>query len=213
MNKLGGVFLAFTALVVVGCSDKSAMRFTIDSLTGYGTAVNAGKPYIECDLVGNFTSDCATIMDPVAVTVRLEKPGTIGPEYEAYVKNVVIDYYYYDPNDGQLKGPVGLLSAKQYNINLRVEAGATGTFTVPVASFLVKAWSQGVACSGVPGYSAGVIDRMVARVTVNAEDGTGKKLSAQGSIQLYLYNYGPAPTTGLSCNGLPSDTWLSYICP
>jgi len=152
-------------------------------------------------------------MDPVVITVRLEKPGTIGPEYEAYIKNVVIDYYYYDPNDGQLKGPVSLISSKQYNYNLRVEASSTKVFTVPVASFLVKAWSQGVACSGVPGYSAGVIDRMVARVTVNAEDGTGKNMSAQASIQLFLYNYGPSPVEGVSCYGIPADTWLSYICP
>ena len=200
--------MALAALVAVGCSDKSAMRFTIDSITS-----SSGNAYIECDLIGNHSPDCSLIMDPATITVRLEKPGTIGPQYEAYIRNVVVDYYYYDPNDGQLKGPVGLLSSKQYNYNLRVESGGIKEFSVPVASFLVKAWSQGVACSGVPGYSAGIVDRMVARVTVNAEDGTGKKLSAQTSLQLFLYDYGPAPTAGLSCVGLPPHTFLAYICP
>jgi len=211
MNKIGGVFFALTAAALVaGCSDKSAMRFTIESITENTTS----KPYIEADLVGNLVaSPCATIQDPASVTVRLEKPGTIGPEYAANVKNVVIDYYYYDPNDGQLKGPVGLLSSKQYNISVNVESGSTKTFVVPVGSYLVKTWSQGLNCSGVPGYSGGVVDRMVARITVNAEDGTGKKLSAQGSIMLYLYDYGPGPVTGAACYGIPAATWLSYICP
>jgi len=209
MKKMGGLFLVLAAMAAAGCSDKSSMRFTIDSITESG----GSKPYMETDLQGNMAdSTCSIIQDPAAITVRLEKPGTIGPQYEAYVKNVVIDYYYYDPNDGQLKGPVALLSSKQYNINLRVDAGLPMLFLVPVASFVVKAWSQGMDCSGIPGSSAGIVNRMVARITVNAEDGTGKKLSAQGSIMLYLFDYGPGPVIGDPCFGVPVKAWLSFNC-
>jgi len=208
MNKATGFFLVLAALAAAGCSDKSNMRFTIESLTG-AEGKNGGKPYIEADLVGNESDACATIQDAVAITLKLDRPGSIGPTLEGYVKNIVIDYYYYDPNNGQLKGPVPLLSARQFNFN---QAITSAPITVPIVSYLVKSWSQGVPCSGVTGYPGGIIDRMVAKVTVNAEDSTGKSLSAQGSIMLYLYDYGPAPTSGMPCYGYDTHTAVTFLC-
>lgn len=213
MNKSSAAFLAITAVVVAGCSDQSAMRFTIDKITD----TSGTKPYVEADLVGSASSPCTTLQDPISITVRLEQPGKVGPSLTASINNVVIDFFYYDPNDGQLKGPVGLLSSKQYNISSRVDsggsAGGTAVFSVPLATYLVKSWSQGMDCSGVPGYSAGVVDRMVARVTVNAEDSTGKKLSCQGSIMVYLFNYPQFPVSTDLCYGIPTATLVSYLCP
>ncbi len=198
------------AAVMAGCSDKSPLKFSIDSITDTASS----ESYIEADLVGNKNSGCEPIQDKATVVVRLERPGSVGPSFDAWVKSVGIDYYYYDPYDGQLKGPVGLLVSRQSNLNARVPVNSTESFHVPMVSYHVKAWSQGTPCGGVPGYPGGrIVTRMVGRVTVSAEDETGKKLSAQGSILIYLYDYGPAPSTGSGCAGWPASMVLATFCP
>ena len=212
MKRLFVVMLMACAGLTTGCSDRSSLRFVIESITDSATDVSSRKPYIEADLVGNKNTTCGTVQDPAIVTVRLERPGSVGPQYNATITNVVVDYYFYNPQSGQLQGPIPLLSCREYNYNTHIIAGGSSEFAVPVATYLVKVWSQGINCSGLIGCPYGIVDRMVARLTVNAEDDTGKSMSAQGSILLYLYNYGPEPEATYSCHDIPTATAVAGLC-
>jgi hypothetical protein len=70
------------------------------------------------------------------------------------------------------------------------------TIQVPVATWALKGWCVGSTCNGVAGYkgSVAIINRVVAKITVRGEDLAGDKLSAQGSIAVYLADYAPYPT-------------------
>jgi len=208
MKKAVLLALAAGAWVMTGCSDKSSMRFSITNVSG-----NHGS-YIDSDVAGNANDPDITLQDVATVTASLEKPGTVGPGIGGTINNVVVDYYYYDPNDGALKGPVSLLSAKQYNFSISLSSNGSATFSVPVGTFVVKSWTYGYSdCFGVPGFRNGIVDRVIARITVNATDDTGKKLSAQGSIMMYIYDWGPYPRIGDTSYGLPTATRVAGLCP
>jgi len=207
-------FVLLAAFSLAACSDKSPLKFYID---GVEDSLVPGKNYIEADLAGNISDACTTVQEKANVKVRLAAPGTVGPSLDATLTGYTVDYFYFDPNDGQLKGPVALLSFSQGNLGMRLAANSTGTVLVPIATYLVKAWSYGLtgpSCFGVPGFPGpGVVDRMIARVTVNGEDSTGKRLSAQGSILLFLYDYGPYPVTGSICAGMSTSAMIAALCP
>ncbi len=181
------------SLTMAGCSDNSRMNLRIQKIEGTDPG-NANKTFIEADLIGSADSNCCAIQDAAKVELDLDAPGTLGPSLEAFITGYEIEYFYYDPADGQLKGPVSTLGV---SISLRESITPSGLVTIefPVATSAVKAWSVGVTCAGVPGFAgSSPVKRMIARITVRGEDLTGKKLSAQGSILLYLADYAPYPT-------------------
>jgi len=181
--------------VVAGCSDNARVRLDIEGIT---SNTNAGLPYIEADLVGSKTDPCATIQDQVTVALRVSAQGTIGPQQDVTIYSYTVNYFYFDPNDGQTKGPVALLAFSQNNVNLHLIQGQTSNLIVPVGTFLVKTWSFGLSsCFGVPGFSGpGVVNRMIAQISVKGETLGGKKVFADGSILLYIREYAPEPEVG-----------------
>ena len=198
------------AFIIAGCSDKSRMRFYIQSI--YQEA--SSKNYVEADLIGSKTDPCNIVQEYVSVTVKCEAPGTVGPKYGVIVKSYYLDYYYFDPADGQYKGPIGMLNFSAGNMGVRVDPKSTAVITVPVAQFAVKAWANKVGCTGLGAYSGSAVrvDRMVARITLNGEDLTGKTVSAEGTVLIYLYDYGPGPQTGQWCLGMTPYDYLSWFC-
>jgi len=194
-----------------GCSDRSRLVMLINGIVGT-VAPNVNKSYLEVDTIGSLTAPCTPIQDPVRVTVGVDAPGTVGPSFNAWVTGFQVDYYYYDPNDGTLHGPVSGLSISAANLHERVVEGGTVDIEIPVVSFNVKAWSQRVGCASVPGFGGpGTISRMIGRITMSGVDYTNKKLSAQGDILIYLYDYAPGPVLPSS----PSDTtnWCFFSTP
>lgn len=212
LRSISAVTAALSAIVLAGCSDNSNMRFVIDSITD---ASSTSKNYLEADVVGSASNACTTIQEQVKVTVRLEKPGSVGPSLDARVTAVTAEYFYYHPVNGQLLGPVTLLGSKNSNYSAYLTADQTTSFLVPVATYLVKTWSYGYSdCFGVPrsaDLGVMVVDRMVVRITVDAEDDTGKKLTAQGSILLYLQDYGPYPN-GTDCDVVGTRIGVASLC-
>lgn len=189
-------------IALAGCSDQS--RYVMN-ITRIEPASTSGIGSMQADLVGNFTTHaCSSIQDPATVTVRVEHPGSldIGPALGAYLTGYRIDYFYYDPTTGALSGPVSFLTTTSQG--LRIPAGVHGTgvmtvsLTIPIVTYGLKAWVVGATYNGYAGYTGAVpgslwVERVVARLTVTGEDTTGKKLSAEGSMLIYLENYGPGP--------------------
>jgi hypothetical protein len=201
-------------LAASGCSDRSRLLLTIERITADQEGT---KQYIEADLFGSAEDACLTLQEPAFVQVRLEGPGTVGPQFDAVLTNYTVEFFYFDPADGLLKGPVGLLALRQANLGQRLQRGTASTLQIPVATYVVKTWSYGIACSGITPYPGpGVVDRMLARITVSGEDLTGAALSASGGILVLLYDYGPAPVAGDACyvNPPPSTyTRVASLCP
>jgi hypothetical protein len=206
-----------TLLILLGgCADKSPMRLYIQSIVGTGE--NTDKNYIEADLIGNIKADpCSVIQDQVIIVLNLEKAGTLGDQPKARIDGCEIQYFYYDPNDGQLKGPVANLTTNVSNIRTPVSIGLPARLLVAAVTFNCKSWSQGVTCHGVTGFAGpGTVDRMVLKFIVRGTDDTGGALTAEGNIMVYLYNYGPGPiapspgstpTTSNWCYGLSSPAY------
>lgn len=205
--------------VVAGCSDQSRMNMYVDRITSSGGTVG----YIEADWIGSANSHCGTIQDPALITVRLDSPGAVGPALDARTTGVSIDYYYSDPTDGIQRGPVAGLGVFDPNYRETLPANSQTTFSVPAVTYKVKAWAAGVPIAGSPTAAGGLlIRRMVAVVTISAEDGTGKKLSATGRVLIYLDDTGPypvapvppaPPAAGDECYpfvGAPFAFWSGY---
>jgi len=195
------------ALVLTGCSDKSGMKLYLKSIEGTEPG-NAGKQYIEADLIGCSGKPCTVVQDQAKITVGLDRPGAIGPSFNAEINGYEVQYYYFDPADGQLKGPVSGLTVNSSNVRVTVPAGGTASFVAPVVSYVAKAWSTGVTCSGVPGFAgAGRVDRMILKITIRGSDYEGGALSAEGSISIFLYDYGPGPVQPTAGSPLTADNW------
>ncbi len=206
--RLGAVLPA-VVLWLAGCSDTSRLNMYVDSIKGVD-GTNVGKSYIEADIVGGPVNYCLPIQDQASVTVKLEQPGTVGPTLSGYVTGYRIDYYYYHPENGSLQGPVTWMSSDQAVAHQPVSTSVV--FTVPVVTFEVKAWAVGLACPGIPVHQGVAnIQRVLARVTVLAEDATGKKLSAQGSITVYLNDYAPARLAGDTCVVMTAPAYWSAV--
>jgi len=208
---------AIISLLVLlgGCSDKSSMRLYIQSIVGMDT--NKGRNYIEADLIGNFTADCGVIQDQVTITLGLESSGSIvGNQPNGRIDGVEIQYFYYDPNDGQLKGPVTGLSSATSNLRMPIMVGKTTDLTLAAVTYNCKAWSQGVTCHGIPGFSGGKVDRVILKFVVRGTDDSGKSMTADGSIMVYLYDWGPGPVKPAAgadpgCyNELPAQFWSGW---
>lgn len=206
-----------------GCSDKSRMRLAIQSIVG-AEQHNLDANYLEVDMMGNFASShCSSIQDSVRVAVRLESPGTltpgdittnsvaignVGPTLGAFVTGFRLEYFYYDPNDGALHGPVPGLTVNTTNLHQRVVANlGDAAFNIPLVSYNLKAWCARATCASIPGFPGpGYVSRVIARVTILGEDETGKKLSAQGDMLVYLYDYGPYPVAPVGGVLAPDDS-------
>ncbi len=189
-----GLFGIMVALGSAGCSDRSRMSLQIQSIKG-ASAGNDNRTYLEVDLMGDADAPCLTIQDAVTVSVELIANGTVGPTFSGYLTGYKLEYFYYDPNDGVLRGPVGGLTLKDGNLSQRVAANASVDVTLPLVSFRVKGWTQRVTCGDNPGFPGpGSVSRMIARVTVYGKDADNKEISDQGNILVYLYDYGPAPS-------------------
>ena len=210
--------LAVAACLGLGCSDRSRMNLYIDRISG-ASAPNNGKTYLEVDLIGNDSDQCNIIQDTVTVLVRETDPSTLSgtPVPSAFITGYQAQFFYYDPADGQLKGPVTELTLNSTNAREHLFSGESLGITIPLVTYGVKAWSQGVLCGGRYGYPGpGGVNRMISRITMVGEDSTGKKLSASGDIMFYLYNYGPYPDSKAvplaSCFGFTPSQWLSGYC-
>ena len=160
-------------MVTAGCSDKPRVKLYIE---GVADTANPAKNFIEADLHGSQASACSTIQETATVTLRVSAQGTIGPQQDVMIYSYTVNYFYFDPTDGQVKGPVALLAFTVNDVNLRVNQGTTSDVLIPVATFLLKTWSYGLSCFGIAGYSGtGVVDRMIAQITVEGETIAGKK--------------------------------------
>lgn len=199
-------------LAVTGCSDKSKMRLIIDSIKSSSVG-NVESDFVEADMMGNFgTSHCSAIQDTVKASVHVEAPGswsvptlanhnnpanTFGPpSYGMWVTGFKTEYFYYDPNDGSLRGPVSGLGVTTSNMHLYLKPMDTldKEIFVPAATFNVKAWCARATCQGLPGFPGpGFVSRVICRITLFGNDETGKNISATGDILMYLYDYGPYP--------------------
>lgn len=203
------------AVALGGCSDQSRMRLVINSILG-DLGDNSGKPYLEVDLMGNFSNaHCATIQDTVTVSVSVQSPGSltgatlssqnlvggaVGPTLSGAITGYRLDYYYYDPNDGTLHGPVQGLSLTSPNMYQRLPANAGSTAVIlALATFNLKAWCSRATCQGAAGFPGpGYVSRVIGRITMYGEDESGKKLSTQGDMMIYLYDYGPGPAAPIN---------------
>ncbi len=196
---------AFALFSLAGCSDQSPYTMKVTEIKpASSNSANATSSSMEIDIVGNFgTSPCSAVQDQASITVTVESPRSttlpIGPSLGARLTGYRVDYYYYDPNTGALSGPVSFLAVDSQNMSVPVNATSGDThkftFNIPLVSFAIKAWSVGAPYQGYAGYGGGrYVDRIVARVTVIGEDSTGKKLSGDGSMLLYFYDYGPGPS-------------------
>ena len=173
-----------------GCSDQSRMNMYVDRITD----ATGSLGYVEADWIGSTANPCSVVQEQAKVTIRLDSPGSVGPVLDARTTGVTVEYYYSDPTDGVLRGPVSALGFYDPNYREYLKAGTVTTLVIPIANFKLKAWSVGLPIAGSPTAAGGLlIRRFVALVTVSAEDGTGKKLSAAGRIMLYLDDYGPSP--------------------
>lgn len=192
---LAGILVPATMAVLGGCSDNSRLRMYITGIT------------VDSDQYGDLEL-CSTQVEVASVGVAIEQPGTVGPYLDAFVTGYSIEYFYYDPRDGVLKGPVSWLTVDTASIH-----SSYSPIEVPIGTHALKAWAIGNSCGGKPGFDGGVVQRMTARVTVRAEDTTGKKMYADGSITLYLNN-ALATTTGNTCaGGLTLPDYWRYRCP
>lgn len=221
-NKAVLGFSLLLALVtfISGCSSRSRLKIYVDSITG-AEGNNIGREYLECDIIGSSEKACSAIQDMVNVTVRVDQPGILGPSLDVFITGYTLEIFYFDPIDGALKGPVPGLTTTGGNIKLSIGAGVV-IFPVPVATFRFKTWSVGVDCNDLAGY-AGIdnVSRFIARITVHAEDTTGKTMSADGSILCYLYDYAPGPLNPADsddvdrtwCFGMTPEAYWSAICP
>jgi len=195
-KPLLAVMLPAVAGWLAGCSDNSPLHMYVDGVTG-----NSGAAYMDVDLVGGSADNCAPQVDLATASVRLEQPGLFGPALYGFITGYRVEFFYIEPASGSSVGPVSWLAFSESN--MRDIIYSTATVSVPVATFQVKAWASGAACNGIAGHSGGVVRRMVARITILGEDATGKKLSAQGNISMYLNDLPPYPTAA----GTTDDTW------
>jgi hypothetical protein len=221
-----GVIPAVLA-VLAGCSDESRYQMTIEQMTAVTSYTTTSQmTTLEADLIGGNSRACLPFEEPVRIVMKLDAPGTVGPELPVVVTDCLIEYFYYDPTSGGLAGPVNSLS-NTVGVNLRVyedldplrSNSPLNTFTVPVATRRVKAWAVGNSCQGIAGYGGGgTIQRMMVRVTVRAEDATGKKVTAEGTMLMYLYDYSPHPlspgtTDDTNCYTDSVTTYWGKYCP
>ena len=201
-RAVAAVACTLFAFFIVGCSDKSRMRFYIGNITDNSAE---RKSYIEGDI-------CKVGQEFANVTLTVEAPtqNNVGPKYGVIIKGYYLDYYYYDPADGQYKGPIGLLNFSAGSLNVRIDPGTAQVVKIPVAQYAVKAWANKVPCTGYGAYSGtgARVERMVARITFNGEDLTGKTVSAEGSVLLYLY----FDSVNGCVNGSSPYDYLSTFC-
>lgn len=195
------------------CSSKSRLVMNIVSIFG-SSAGNENASAISADLIGSSSSACSILAaDTVKVTLGLKRPGTIGPTYSAMITGYDIDYFYYDPADGVLKGPVSSLAFSQSGISNYFDVNGAAVVVLPVVPFRVKVWSAGVTCHGISGFS-GVnrVVRMIVRITVHATDEVGDDASASGSMTVFLEDFASPIDTNGSCNGMSIAAYLSGLC-
>lgn len=229
--RLAAAILA-TATLGAGCSDKSPMKLYIDSVTGVASTIAQGiqtgmddKGFIEADMMGsNSAAPCTPVgADMANVKVRLMQPGTIGPTLNAFITSYQLDYFYFDPADGVLRGPVPRLGVYTSDLHLLLVSNSQTDFNIPAVPRRVKIWSVGVTCGGITGFGGPIRpNRMLARITLNGEDETGQKLTAQANVLIYLEDY-PAfptpPTAGAPltndnyCFGMTYPAYWSGYCP
>src|SRR4026207_2086701 len=144
------VAASFAGLLLAGCSDKSRMLLQIESILTSGSGnLFAGLPYLEVDMMGNTSlSHCSVVQDTVIVTCNLESPGvfsnptvanrglttgTFGPTVSGVITGYRLEYFYFDPNDGALHGPVSGLTVDLKNIHRKLFANAPAVqFVIPV---------------------------------------------------------------------------------
>jgi hypothetical protein len=216
----GIAFLLSLAILISGCSSRSQLKLYVRSIVGT-SGDNLNKEYLECDIIGSNLGGCTSIQDQVSVTVELDAPGSLGPSLGAYLTGYTIEYFYFDPADGALRGPVSDLTV--YGTNMKVPI-STGTAVIDLAAvtFRFKTWSVGVDCHDVTGYTGlDNITRFIIRITIHGEDTTGKTMSADGSILAYLYDYAPGPldpqvsndTTRTWCFNMTPEAYWSALCP
>ena len=203
-----------------GCSSRSPLSIYIASITGTDQA-NYQRTYLECDIIGSEDHPCTAVQDMIRVDVQVEDAESLGPTLDVYMTGFTVEYFYFDPTDGSLKGPVPELTMRGTNLRLYFEDGYN-EFQVPAVTYRVKTWSVGVTCHDLIGYG-GVdnVTRLIIRVTVYAEDATGKTTSASGSMLAYLYDYAPPPldpsvsqdTDRTWCYGITPEAYWSALCP
>src|SRR6266536_1465504 len=109
-----------TAISAAGCSDKSRLNIVI---TGIHDSASVAKTYIEADVFGNTTKACATIQETARIEVEQQGHSTIGPSYGARINRAVVDYFYYEPTDGILKGPNTGLTLVLDNLGVKIPSG------------------------------------------------------------------------------------------
>ncbi len=214
-------FMLALAVFVSGCSSRSQFDIFITSIVG-GEGVNKDKEYLECDIIGSEENGCTAIQDTISVAVALEDPQVLGPTLAVYLTGYTLEYFYFDPADGGLKGPIPGLTLRGTNMRIIMPTSGEATFTAAPMTFRFKTWSVGVTCHDLIGFG-GVdnVSRVIIRITVHAEDTTGKTSSASGSILAYLYDYAPAPldpssSTDVSktwCYGMTPEAYWSALCP
>lgn len=196
-----------------GCSDKSRMNLRILEILGESQG-NSGGTFIQADLMGqvNGLPCTALAIDTVRVTLLIEKAGSVGPTFDAYVTAYNIDYFYYDPRDGQLRGPIGELAVRDTNIREYLPVNRQERIVVPVVPMKAKMWAVGVTCP-VHGLNTAWPDpatriwRMVARIMIIAEDETGKTASDHGDILIHFDNYAPDPVAPVAGAAETVDNW------
>ncbi|MEK7767860.1 MAG: hypothetical protein AAB368_16640, partial [bacterium] len=130
-------------------------------------------------------------------------------------------YYYYDPVDGALKGPVAALGIANSNMVDRLLFNEASTVNIPIVPTRVKMWSVGVTCGAIPGYSTTTrVSRMIVQITMRGQDDTGKDLSAQGNIAVNLEDIAPGPlkptggatTADNFCYGMSFQAYWQGYC-
>ncbi len=207
--------LAAGAGLLSGCSSQSKMNLTITRMYESGSS---GKPWIEADVYGAKGAACLTVQEPAEIEIANEAPGTLGPSLDSMINRAVVEYFYFNPNSGNLEGPTKALTLVVDNLAVRVTAGATAQFTLPIATLLMKRWCYNINCASaayVPGFPGpGFIERLVARVTLSGKDSTAKVFSTTGSISVYLYDYGPAPSgPPFLCPPVTGAAAAAFLCP
>lgn len=216
----GVSLLLALATFISGCSSRSQLKIYVSSIVG-AEGTNYSKDYLECDIIGSDQDGCTAIQDTVLVSVVVDRPGILGPSLDVYITGYTLEYFYFDPADGALKGPIPGLTLAGTNLRLSMASGGA-SFPVAALTYRFKTWSVGVDCHDLAGYGGTEnVSRIIVRITVHAEDTTGKTLSADGSILAYLYDYAPAPLDPSSsndvsktwCYGMTPEAYWSALCP
>jgi hypothetical protein len=209
---LGAAGLA--AVGISGCSDTSPMKLYIDNISPID-ATDVNQTFVQSDMIGGGGGPCLASQDSIAVEVRLQRPTSVvnGPSLDAFLTGYRVEYFYNDPIDGTLRDAGPLLALSSNSLHM-VNISTTGALVeLVVVPFAVKAWAAGVACQGIPARTGtGTVSRMVAKVTILGEDTTGKALSAEGSVVIYLTDLPLFPAGTDPCIGQSPATYWGNFC-